>query len=86
MRLLLTLLLSAAALWVAVRDWQATIGAGNAYRLRSLGAGLADLLPDNALLEGVAANTFGAMVLQLPLALVLGGIAVLIWITRPRRR
>lgn len=86
MRLILTLLFAAAALWVAVRDWQATIGAGNAYRLRSLGAGLAEIFPDNALLDGIAGNAFGAMVLQLPLALALGGIAGLIWITRSRRR
>lgn len=86
MRLILMLLFAVPALWVAVRDWQATIGAGNAYRLRSLGTGLAELLPGNALLEGIAGTNLGAMLLQLPLALVLGGIAVLIWVTRSRRR
>ena len=38
------------------------------------------------LLEGIAGTNLGAMLLQLPLALVLGGIAVLIWVTRSRRR
>lgn len=86
MRLILILLFAATALWVAVGDWQATIGEGNAYRLRSLGTGLAEVFPGNALLDGIAGNTFGAMVLQLPLALALGGIAGLLWITRSRRR
>ncbi len=45
-RRLLVLLLAAAALWRAVLDWQATIGAGYAYRLASIDQVLAATWPE----------------------------------------
>ena len=56
------------------------------FQISDAATGLAEVFPGNALLDGIAGNTFGAMVLQLPLALALGGIAGLLWITRSRRR
>lgn len=86
MRLVIILLLAAVAIWRAAVDWQATIGAGNAYRLSSLGDSLSGIFPDSSFLHGIAGTTPGGAVLSLPLALVLSIIAWALWLSRPRQR
>ncbi len=92
MRLVLILLLLAAALWRAVVDWQATIGQGYAYRFASIEAVLAETWPErwSGLLAALQARSLwepvGATLAGLPLAPVLAGIAVLLWLTRRPNR
>jgi hypothetical protein len=91
MRLILVLLLLAAAFWRAALDWRATIGEGFALRLTSIGGALANTWPERwgGIVEAARANGLwdpvGATVTALPLALVLAALALLVWITRPRR-
>lgn len=95
MRGALAAILMAAALWRAAVDWQATIGQGYAYRLTPIGQVFADLAPERYALV-IAAwqdsgvpwfwDPIGATLVALPLALVLGGLALLVWFTRRRRR
>lgn len=92
MRLVLSLVLLAAALWRAVIDWQATIGEGYAYRFASIEAVLAETWPDRwrGLVDAAEARGFwepvGATLAGLPLAPVLAGITALLWLTRRRNR
>lgn len=91
MRLVLILLLLAAALWRAALDWGATIGEGYAYRLTSIDGALANTWPDRwaGIVEAAKANGLwdpvGATLTAIPLALVLAALAFLLWITRRRR-
>lgn len=91
MRLVLILLLLAAALWRAALDWGATIGEGYAYRLTSIDGALANTWPDRwaGIVEAAKANGLwdpvGATLTAMPLALVLAALAFLLWITRRRR-
>lgn len=91
MRLVLIVLLLGAALWRAVLDWRATIGEGYAYRLTSIDAALAEAWPQRweaftawAEARGLW-DPVGATLAALPLALVLAGLAALLWVTRRRR-
>jgi hypothetical protein len=91
MRLVLILLLLAAALWRAALDWAATIGQGYAFRLTSIDAALADAWPERwaGIVEAAKANgrwdPIGATLTAVPLALVPALLAFLLWITRRRR-
>lgn len=93
MRGLIALLLLAAAIWRAVLDWRATIGQGHAYRTTPIGQVLADAAPGfyERLVAGWQASPLlwdpvGATVMALPLAPLLALVALIVWITRPRRR
>lgn len=94
LRPILAVLLAAGALWQAVLDWQATIGRGYAYRLTAIDAWLEGVSPRTAarvhgmIQTGVPAAVEGmlATLLGLPLALVLGLAAAVLWLTRGRRR
>jgi hypothetical protein len=95
MRALLVLLLLLAALAIAWADWQATIGEGFAFRPSSIEAALARIAPGAAeTLFGAWRGTqlpylwepVGATFAALPAALVLAGLALLLWVTRRRRR
>ncbi len=89
MRIVLVVLLAAAALWQAWIDWQATIGAGYAYRLTSIGAALERAAPErHAALVGTGEGGLAWLwspILALPLALTLLVLAGVIWLTRGRR-
>jgi hypothetical protein len=92
-RIALAALLLGAGLWRAALDWRATIGEGYAYRFTSIGRALEAALPDlHDRIAGLAAGSDGAWwgpavagLLALPLALVLIGLAALLWLTRRRR-
>jgi hypothetical protein len=94
-RFLIAALLLAAAVWRGWIDWQATIGEGYAYRLTSIGGALEQTWPETyaGLVAAWAAvdlpyvwDPIGRTFLALPLAAVLFALAVLVWITRRRRR
>jgi hypothetical protein len=87
------MVIGAAALWRAAVDWQATIGAGYAYRPSSVGATIAENWPGGyaRLVEGLKASgvpfawdPIGALVMSAPLSLLLAAIALLLWATRTR--
>lgn len=89
----IALLLFAGAAWQAAADWQATIGQGYAYRMTPIGQVLANAAPGpyDRLVAGWKASPLlwdpvGMVLMALPLAPVLGLVALLLWITRPRRR
>lgn len=93
MRMAITILLAALALWRAAADWQATIGQGYAYRFGTLGDLVGGWWPEryarlvNALRQsGVpwAWDPVGAFLLSLPVAPALAAVAVGLWITRER--
>ena len=95
MRATLAILLAAVALWRAALDWQGTIGAGHAYRLRSIGAVMSEQWPDGyaSLVKSLQASgvpfawePVGALVMAIPLALVPALLAALLWVTRDRSR
>ncbi len=95
MRGVLVGILALGALWRAWIDWRATIGQGFAYRLTSIETALTDGFPDATAraidaLQGTRIpylwDPIGRVILSLPLALVLAGLAALIWITRRRAR
>jgi hypothetical protein len=95
MRAILTIALLAAASWRAAVDWNATIGAGYAYRFDTLGGAISGRWPASygRLVESLQAsgvpgawNPVGALVMSMPVALLLAAIAGTIWITRDRRR
>lgn len=92
---IVAVLLMLAALWRAWIDWQATIGEGYAYRLTPIQPALAEIAPGPAarLFDAWRSTTIpylwdpiGATVASLPAALVLAGLASLLWVTRRRRR
>ncbi len=93
MRTVLAVVLIAAAAWLAVVDWQATIGQGYAYRPGTLGGMIAARWP-NAHASMIATlqaggrlwHPVGSFVLALPVALVLLAAGFALWIGRPRRR
>jgi hypothetical protein len=94
MRAVLAILFLATAIWRIGVDWQATIGAGYAFRPGTLGGLIAHRWPEDYrnLVESLQAsgvpfawNPVGAFVLSLPVALVLAAVALGIWITRERR-
>jgi hypothetical protein len=93
MRAVLAILLAAVALWRAVSDWHDTIGAGYAFRMRSIGLVISehwpasyDHLVESLQSSGVpfAWDPVGAFVLALPLSLIPALLAAAIWVTRPR--
>lgn len=95
MRLAIIIVLAAGALWRGYLDWQATIGEGYAFRLKSIGAVLSDLYPDaHDGLVRFLQNTgiswlwdpVATTILWLPLALVLAVPALLLVLTRSRGR
>jgi hypothetical protein len=72
------------AVWRAWLDWVATIGAGYAFRLASIGQTLEMAFPglsDASWLHG----SVGTALMAVPLAMVPAFTAGLIWVTRPRR-
>ena len=82
-------------LWRAGVDWQATIGAGYAFRLGTLGGLVSGHWPENyaSLVESLqrsgvpfAWDPVGAMLMSLPVALVLAALAGALWVTRVRGR
>lgn len=94
MRGILAAVLMGLALWQAVVDWQATIDAGYAYRLTPIDQVLTGLAPGPAgSVLGAWRGTsipwlwdpIGATMMALPMALVLAGLAALLWVTRRRR-
>jgi hypothetical protein len=93
-RVMMVVLLALAG-WQAWRDWQATIGAGYAYRLTSIDQALAEALPGShaSLVRAWQAapvpwmwDPVGTTFLGLPLAMVLALLAALIWMSLPRAR
>jgi len=93
MRAFLTILLAVLAFMLAAFDWQATIGAGYAYRSASLGELVAGRWPE-ATAAMVAAlrgggwlwDPVGAFLLSLPVAPLLAAVALGLWVTRPGER
>jgi hypothetical protein len=93
MRILLAALLMGAAFLLAIADWQATLGEGYAYRLRSIDQALAGVWPawHARFVEGWQVHGFllwdpvGAFLMALPLALVLAAFGMLVWVSRARR-
>jgi hypothetical protein len=93
MRAVLVAILALAALWRAGLDWQATIGAGYAYRLASIGKAIGNAWPESYA-DFVAGgersripfvwDPVGETLLALPLAAVLGVLAALLWVGRAR--
>lgn len=86
---------AALALWRAWIDWQATIARGYAYRLASSDQVLTEAAPERygaavSWLEGSAVSWLWDPVLKfvfdLPLALVLAALALVLFLTRPRAR
>jgi hypothetical protein len=95
MRAVLVIVLVAVALWRIVADWQGTIGAGYALRLRSIGTVISEHWPESYahLVESLQAsgvpfawNPVGAFLMALPLALIPALLAALLWVTRERSR
>jgi len=93
MRVILAVLILAAAVWRAGVDWQATIGQGYAFRLGTIGSLISKHWPEQYghLVEALkhsgvpfAWNPVGAILMSLPLALLLAAIAGTVWLTRPR--
>ena len=94
-RILIAVLLIAAAVWLGWIDWERTIGAGYAYRLTSIGAAWEEVSPESY--AGTVAawsaldmpyfwDPIGRTLLTLPLALMLAVLAALLWLTGRRRR
>jgi hypothetical protein len=76
--------LLAVAMWRASIDWGATIGAGYAFRLASVGQTLETAFP--GLSEAAWLHSpVGTALMAVPLALVPALAAGLVWVTRPRR-
>lgn len=95
MRTAITILLGALAFWRAALDWQATIGAGYAYRFSSLGDLVGAVWPGfRSDLVGALSRSgltwawdpVGAFVLSLPVAPLLAAAAAAVWVTRARVR
>lgn len=95
MRWLFVFLLLAAALWQGWIDWQATIGAGDPFRPTSIGGALETADPDlfaSLVAAGEASgipwlwDPVATTLFALPLAVVLAGLATVLWLTRRRRR
>jgi hypothetical protein len=95
MRAGLVILLAAVALWRAALDWHSTIGAGYAFRLRSIGTVMSEHWPDGyaSLVASLQASgvpfawdPVGALVMAIPLALIPALLAALLWVTRDRTR
>jgi hypothetical protein len=87
LRRLLAAVLLGLALWQAYVDWQVTIGEGYAYRLTSIGQAVERTWPATPLTaEEWGSTDIGGALLALPLAPVLAGIAVLLWLSARRRR
>ena len=86
MRIAIALLLAALALVQAWFDWGATIGEGYAYRFTSIGAALRRASPATASWLVENAPWFWSLIAVLPLALVLFGVAALVWLSGRRRR
>src|SRR5687768_15454251 len=93
MRALLAFVILALAFVQAAIDWQATIGAGYAYRLSSIGGALRARWPegyaqlvDSLQRTGIpyAWDPLGALALSVPLAPLLAVIAAVLWLSRPR--
>lgn len=91
MRAALALILLAAAAWRLVVDWQATIGAGYAFRPGTIGGLIADHWPEDYfnLVTSLQASgvpflwdPVGAFLLSLPVAIILAAAACGIWVTR----
>lgn len=93
MRAAIVVVLALAALWRAGVDWQATIGQGSAYRFASIGTALGKNWPESYA-DFVAGgersripfiwDPVGETLLALPVVLVLGLLAALLWIGRAR--
>ena len=95
MRAILTIALLLVAAWRAAVDWNATIGAGYAFRLDTLGGMISGYWPQNyaQLVESLqrsgvpfAWDPVGALVMSVPVALLLVALAGALWITRVRGR
>lgn len=95
MRTAIAIVFLVLAFWRAALDWQATVGAGYAFRPATVG-GLAGARWPEATGRLVAAlrdsgfgwawDPVGAFVLSLPLAPLLALLGVAFWIGRERRR
>jgi len=91
MRVVLAAVFLAAGLWRAWIDWQATIGAGYAYRLASVQTVLEATWPETTPefvagweARGLLWEPVGTTLMALPLALVLLVVATVLWVTRRR--
>ena len=91
MRAALALILLAAAAWRLVLDWQATIGAGYAFRPGTIGGFITAHWPEDYanLVTSLEASgvpflwdPVGACLLSLPVAIVLAALACAIWVSR----
>ena len=94
MRAILAVVLALLALWRVIADWQGTIGAGYAFRLRSIDLVVSEQWPlgyqqlvESLQSSGVpfAWDPVGAFVMALPLALIPALLAVILWVTRGRK-
>ncbi len=95
MRVVLTILFAAAALWRLGVDWSATISQGYALRLGTLGGVISAHWPANyaQLVDGLqrsrvpfAWDPVGALVLSIPVALFFAALAGWCWLGRSRTR
>lgn len=95
MRVFLMVVFLAGALWRGWLDWQATLGAGYAFRFTSIGRALADGFPEmfyavaNALKGGplqILWDPVATTLMAMPLALTLLVISGLLFVTRSRAR
>lgn len=95
MRVFLMVVLLGGALWRLRLDWEATLGAGYAFRFTSIGSAIAEAYPEvfftmaNALKGGpldILWDPVATTLLAMPLALVLLVLSGGLWVTRSRAR
>jgi hypothetical protein len=95
MRVVLTILFAAVALWRIAVDWSATISHGYAFRAGTLGSLIAAHWPANyaQLVDGLqrsrvpfAWDPVGALVMSIPVALLFAALAGWCWLGRSSAR